>query len=258
MGVIAMNRLERQAALITGGASGIGRATARLFLEEGARVTIADINEPLLEETAIELGAVGTLHTVAGDVASFGDGKRMVDEAAATHGKLDIVVCAAGITSRSRIAELSEDEFDRVIGVNLKGMFTIIRAAIPHLREQGGGVIVTVGSEMGFVADPNAPAYNASKGGVVMFTKSIAVDLIAENIRVNCLCPGITQTPLLDAEVATSADPEATRAEFAQWAPIGRAADPVEQARGILFLASEDSSFAVGTALLVDGGFTAR
>jgi len=108
----------------------------------------------------------------------------MVAAAAAAHGGLDIVVCAAGITSRSRISALSEDEFDRVIGVNLKGMYTIIHAALPRLRERGGGTIVTVGSEMGFVADPNAPAYNASKGGVIMFTKSIAIDLIRDNIRV--------------------------------------------------------------------------
>jgi NAD(P)-dependent dehydrogenase (short-subunit alcohol dehydrogenase family) len=253
-----MERLEGQAALITGGASGIGKATARLFLEEGAQVTIADLNRPLLEATAAELGALGSVHAVVGDVASVVDGERMVSEAAAAHGKLDIVVCAAGITSRSRITTLSEEEFDRIIAVNLKGMYTVIHAAIPRLNEQSGGVIVTVGSEMGFVADPNAPAYNASKGGVIMFTKSIAVDLIAQNIRVNCLCPGITQTPLLDEEVATSLDPEATRAEFARWAPIGRAADPIEQARGILFLASAESSFAVGTTLVIDGGFTAR
>jgi NAD(P)-dependent dehydrogenase (short-subunit alcohol dehydrogenase family) len=253
-----MDRLERKNALITGGASGIGKATARLFLEEGAQVTIADNNEPLLAATAEELGGLGPLHAVARDVSKVADGERIVAEAAAAHGGLDIVVCAAGITSRSPITTLSEEEFDRVIAVNLKGMYTIIHAAIPRLKAQSGGTIVTVGSEMGFVADPNAPAYNASKGGVVMFTKSIAVDLIGENIRVNCACPGITQTPLLDAEVATSADPEATRAEFAEWAPIGRAADPVEQARGILFLASEESSFAVGATLLLDGGYTAK
>ncbi|MEP6641524.1 MAG: SDR family oxidoreductase [Gaiellales bacterium] len=253
-----MNRLAGKIALITGGASGIGRATARLFLEEGARVTIADNNDALLAATAQELGAPGSLHAVAGDVSKVADGERIVAEAAAAHGGLDIVVCAAGITSRSPITTLLEEEFDRVIAVNLKGMYTIVHAAIPRLKAQGGGTIVTVGSEMGFVADPNAPAYNASKGGVVMFTKSIAIDLIGENIRVNCACPGITQTPLLDAEVATSADPEATRAEFAEWAPIGRAADPVEQAHGILFLASEESSFAVGTTLLLDGGYTAK
>jgi NAD(P)-dependent dehydrogenase (short-subunit alcohol dehydrogenase family) len=250
-------RLQGRAALITGAASGIGKATARLFLEEGASVGIADNNASLARATADELRTIGPVHVVVGDVASAADGARMVEETSAAFGKLDVVVCAAGIPSRSRIADLTEAEFDRIIGVNLKGMYTVIHAAIPHLKRQGGGTIVTIGSEMGFVADSNAPAYNASKGGVIMFTKSIAIDLIRDNIRVNSLCPGITQTPLLDTEIATSPDPEATRIEFAEWAPIGRAADPAEQARGVLFLACDESSFAVGTTLLLDGGYTA-
>jgi NAD(P)-dependent dehydrogenase (short-subunit alcohol dehydrogenase family) len=250
-------KLRDKCAFISGGASGIGRATARLFLENGATVCIADNNGERLQATRDELSSLGSIHAVAGDVASVTDGERMVSEAATAMGHIDVVVCAAGITSRSRISELDEAEFDRVIAVNLKGMYTIIHAAVPYLLRQRGGTIVTVGSEMGFVADPNAPAYNASKGGVIMFTKSLAVDLIKENIRVNCLCPGITQTPLLEAEVTLSDDPDATRAEFAAWAPIGRPADPIEQARGILFLASDESSFAVGTTLLLDGGFTA-
>lgn len=251
-------KLEGKSAFITGGASGIGRATAHLFLEHGAEVTIADNNAELLRRTAEELGSRGVIHAVVGDVASVADGTRMMEECVRASGRVDVVVCAAGIPSRSRIADLEEDEFDRVISVNLKGMYTIVRAALPYLRRQGGGTIVTVGSEMGFVADPNAPVYNASKGGVIMFTKAIALDLIGENIRVNCICPGITQTALLEAEVELSEDPEATRAEFATWAPIGRAADPAEQANGILFLASDDSSFAVGTTLLLDGGFTSK
>ncbi len=249
-------RLEGKAALVTGAASGIGRATAKLFLEEGASVGIADLNGALAQATADELRAIGPVHVVVGDVSSVADGARMVDETAAAFGRLDVVVTAAGIPSRSRIADLTEEEFDRIIGVNLKGMYTVIHAAIPHLKRQGGGTIVTIGSEMSFVADFNAPAYNASKGGVVMFTKSIAIDLIRDNIRVNSLCPGITQTPLLDAEIATSPDPAATRIEFAEWAPIGRASDPSEQAKGVLFLACEESSFAVGTTLVLDGGFT--
>jgi NAD(P)-dependent dehydrogenase (short-subunit alcohol dehydrogenase family) len=251
-------RLEGKAALVTGGASGIGKATARLFLEEGAMVAIADLNGALAQETADELRSLGPLHVVVGDVASMADGARMVAETTEAFGKLDVVVTAAGIPSRSRIGDLGEEEFDRIIGVNLKGMYTVIHAAVPHLKRQGGGTIVTIGSEMSFVADFNAPAYNASKGGVVMFTKSIALDLIRDNIRVNSLCPGITQTPLLDAEIATSPDPDATRAEFAAWAPIGRASEPVEQARGVLFLACDESSFAVGTTLLIDGGRTAE
>jgi NAD(P)-dependent dehydrogenase (short-subunit alcohol dehydrogenase family) len=250
-------RLQGKVALVTGGASGIGAAIVKLFLEEGAAVGLADIDADRAHATAAELGSLGRVHVVVGDVALMADGARMVDETAAELGGLDVVVTAAGIPSRSRIAELGEAEWDRIIAVNLKGMYTVIHAAVPHLRRRGGGSIVTIGSEMGFVADPNAPAYNASKGGVIMFTKSIAVDLIADGIRVNSLCPGITQTPLLDAEIATSPDPEATRAEFAAWAPIGRAADPAEQAKAALFLASDESSFAVGTTLLVDGGYTA-
>ena len=255
-----MNRFQGRSVLISGGASGIGRAAARLFLEEGALVTVADNNLPVLEEAADQLRKSGQVHAVFGDVAIVSDGERMVVEAIEAHGRLDIVVCAAGITSRAGISGLSEEEFDRVIAVNLKGMYTVIHAAVPRLREQGGGTIVTVGSEMGFVADRNSPspAYNASKGGVIMFSKAIALDLIKDNIRVNCLCPGITNTPLLEQEIELSSDPEATRIEFAAWAPIGRMADPSEQARGILFLASEDSSFALGATLLLDGGFTAQ
>jgi NAD(P)-dependent dehydrogenase (short-subunit alcohol dehydrogenase family) len=137
-------------------------------------------------------------------------------------------------------------------------MFTLVKASVPIMRQQGGGVIVTTGSEMAIVAVPESPAYNASKGGVVMFTKSIAVDLIRHNIRVNCLCPGITHTPLLELEIGASPDPDSTRAEYDAWAPIGRTAEPSEIARAALFLASADSSFAVGSVLVVDGGFTAR
>jgi NAD(P)-dependent dehydrogenase (short-subunit alcohol dehydrogenase family) len=247
-------RLDGRAALITGGASGIGLATARLFAAEGARVTIGDINRSALEAARAELG----VHAVHGDVASVDDATRMVEEEIRALGRLDVLVCAAGITSRSPIASLSEEEWDRVIDVNLKGMYTVIHAAIPHMRERGGGTIVTIGSEMGFVAVPESPAYNASKGGVIMLTRALALDLIRDNIRVNSLCPGITQTPLLEQEVTLSDDPDATRAEFATWAPIGRVATPEEQASGILFLASDESSFAVGTTLLIDGGYTSR
>jgi NAD(P)-dependent dehydrogenase (short-subunit alcohol dehydrogenase family) len=253
-----MDRLAGQNALITGGASGIGLATARLFLEEGASVTIADINPETLGSAAEELNGVGPVHAVEADVSKMSDGERIVDAAVTAHGGLDVVVCAAGIPSRSRLHQLEEAEWDRILGVNLKGMFTVIKAAVPRLKERGGGAIVTIGSEMGFVADREAPAYNASKGGVIMFTKAIALDLIADNIRVNSLCPGITQTALLEQELRISEDPVATRAEFATWAPIGRPAEPREQAYGVLFLASQEASFAVGATLLLDGGFTAR
>jgi NAD(P)-dependent dehydrogenase (short-subunit alcohol dehydrogenase family) len=253
-----MSRLEGKNALITGGASGIGLATARLFLEEGAHVTIGDINEHSLQQATKELGSVGPTYGFQGDVSIMSDAARIVEEADAAHGGLDIVVTAAGVTSRSRLDRLTEEEWDRVIGVNLKGVFTIVKAAAPRLKARGGGSIVTIGSEMGFVAEGEVPAYNASKGGVIMLTKSLALDLIADNIRVNSVCPGITQTPLLEEELRISEDPEATRLEFQKWAPIGRTSDPREQAYGVLFLASGEGSFAVGTTLLLDGGYTSK
>ena len=186
------------------------------------------------------------------------DAERMVAATVERNGSVDVLVCNAGITSVAPIETLTEDEWDAVLGTNVKGMFTLVKHAVPHMIRQGGGRIVTLGSEMGIVAVPESPAYNASKGAVIMFTKSIAVDLIRHNVRVNSLCPGITRTPLLQAEVDNSADPERTATEQASWAPIMRVADPAEIAQGALFLASDDSSFAVGSCLVLDGGFTAR
>jgi NAD(P)-dependent dehydrogenase (short-subunit alcohol dehydrogenase family) len=253
-----MSKLAGQSALVSGGASGIGKAIAKLFLAEGASVVISDINADGLEAAVKELSASGQVTGVAGDVRSMTDAGRMVAAAVEGHGRLDVLVCNAGITSVMPIEQLGEEEWDAVLTTNVKGMFTLVKHAVPHMIRQGGGRIVTLGSEMGIVAVPESPAYNASKGAVIMFTKSIAVDLIRHNIRVNSLCPGITRTPLLQAEVDNSVDPARTAAEQASWAPIMRVADPAEIARGALFLASEDSSFAVGSCLVLDGGFTAR
>ncbi|HCU92680.1 MAG TPA: short-chain dehydrogenase [Actinobacteria bacterium] len=253
-----MGRLDNKTALITGGASGIGRAIAQLFLEQGARVVVSDINAGALDTAVKELAESGVVSGVAGDVRSMADAGEMVQAAIDHYGSLDVLVCNAGITSVMPIEELGEDEWDSVLTTNVKGMFTLVKHAVPRMKAQGGGTIVTLGSEMGMVAVPESPAYNASKGAVIMFTKSIAIDLIRYNIRVNSLCPGITRTPLLQAEVDNSLDPGKTAAEQAAWAPIRRVADPREIAQGALFLASEESSFAVGSCLVLDGGFTAR
>jgi NAD(P)-dependent dehydrogenase (short-subunit alcohol dehydrogenase family) len=252
-----MAKLSNRVALVSGAGSGIGKAIAQLFLEEGASVVISDINKKSLDQSVSDLGDIGPLVGVEGDVRSMDEAGKMVEAAVDSFGSLDILVCNAGITSVSPIEQLSEEEFDRVIGTNLKGMFTLIKHAVPVMVAQGGGKIVTLGSEMGIVAVPESPAYNASKGGVIMFTKSLAVDLIRYNIRVNSLCPGITRTPLLQQEVDDSPDPAKTAALQAAWAPINRIADAREIAQGALFLASDDSSFAVGSCLVLDGGFTA-
>lgn len=252
-----MARLEGKSALVTGGASGIGRAIAQLFLEQGARVVISDLNSEALDSAVLELAAHGPVSGVQGDVRSMADAGRMVDATVSEFGGIDVLVCNAGITSVMPIEQLEEDEWDRVLETNVKGMFTLVKQAVPHMKAAGRGSIVTLGSEMGIVAVPESPAYNASKGAVIMFTKSIAVDLIRHNIRVNSLCPGITRTPLLQAEVDNSLDPARTAAEQASWAPIMRVADPREIAQGALWLASDDSSFAVGSCLVIDGGYTA-
>jgi NAD(P)-dependent dehydrogenase (short-subunit alcohol dehydrogenase family) len=253
-----VTRLSGKRALVTGGASGIGKAIATLFLQNGAQTVISDINADNLASAAEELSAHGTVATVCGDVRKMDDAARMVNTAVEEFGGLDTVVCNAGITSVMPIEQLDEDEWDAVLTTNVKGMFTVVKHAVPQLKAAGGGTIITLGSEMGIVAVPESPAYNASKGAVIMFTKSIAVDLIRYNIRVNALCPGITRTPLLQAEVDNSLDPEKTAAEQASWAPILRVADPSEIAQGAVFLASDDSSFAVGSCLVLDGGFTAK
>lgn len=253
-----MDKLAGRSALVSGGASGIGKAIAQLFLEEGASVTISDINGDGLDAAVKDLSGYGTVLGIQGDVRSMADAGRMVAATVEAFGAIDVLVCNAGITSVMPIEQLTEEEWDAVLTTNVKGMFTLVKHAVPHMIRQGGGNIVTLGSEMGIVAVPESPAYNASKGAIIMFTKSIAVDLIRHNIRANSLCPGITRTPLLQAEVDNSIDPERTAAEQASWAPIMRVADPREIAQGALFLASEASSFAVGSCLVLDGGFTAR
>jgi len=186
------------------------------------------------------------------------DAGRIIQVAIDHHGGLDILVCNAGITSVMPIEQLSEAEWDAVLATNVKGMFTLVKQAIPHMITRGSGRIITLGSEMGIVAVPESPAYNASKGAVIMFTKSIALDLIRHNISVNSLCPGITRTPLLQSEIDNSLEPEKVAAAQASWAPINRVADPREIAQGALFLASDESSFAVGSCLVLDGGFTVK
>jgi NAD(P)-dependent dehydrogenase (short-subunit alcohol dehydrogenase family) len=252
-----MARLDGKTALISGGASGIGKAIAQLFLEEGARVVITDINAESLSSAVAELEKFGPVSGVSGDVRSMADAGEMVAETVLRHGGLDVLVCNAGISSVMPIEQLDEDEWDRVLTTNVKGMYTLVKHAVPHMKEKGGS-IVTLGSEMGIVAVPESPAYNASKGAVMMFTKSIALDLIRYGIRVNALCPGITRTPLLQSEVDNSLDPAKTAAEQVTWAPILRVAEAREIAHGALWLASDDSSFAVGSNLVVDGGYTAK
>jgi NAD(P)-dependent dehydrogenase (short-subunit alcohol dehydrogenase family) len=247
--------LKGRSIIITGGASGIGLATAELFLAEGAGVTIADLNAAGLAAAAEKLGGGSRLHTVAGDVSKFASAQAMIESHVAAHGGLDYLFCCAGVPGVAPIEDLTEEIWDRVIGVNLKGVYTMIRAAVPKMKERGGA-IVTMGSEAGITGQPDLTAYCASKGGVVNMTRALALELIKSGIRVNCLCPGITNTPMCEIEANMAPDPAAVWESWKNWAPIGRWADPSEQAKAVLYL-MRDATFAVGSVLVSDGGYTA-
>ena len=254
-----MERLRDKVVLVTGAGSGIGQACVELFAEEGAKVVVNSIHAEKCERVAAALRARGfPAVAVQGDVSVAADAQRMVDETVRHFGRIDVLVNNAGVQRVFELIQLMpEEDWDLIIDVNLKGGYLTSKAAIPYMKEQGSGIILFNGSEMGFIGDPQMPAYNASKGGVHMLMKSMAINLIKHNIRVNAFCPGETDTPLLQSEIDHSADPAATKLAYDKWAPIGRMATPREQAYVALFLASEESSFVVGSTYLCDGGFTA-
>jgi 3-oxoacyl-[acyl-carrier protein] reductase len=253
-----MDRMKDKVVLVTGAGSGIGEACAKLFADEGGKVVVEDINGDAAERVAAAIRDGGcTAIAVQGDVSVAADAERMVGTAVAEWGRIDVVISNAAVQKVVESIELlSEEDWDRVIDVNLKGGFLLTKAAVPHMKRQGGGVILFTRSEMGFIADPAIPVYVASKGGLHMFMKAIAISLIKHGIRVNAFCPGETNTPLLQGEIDNSPDPAATKAAYDAWAPIGRMADPREQAAVALFLASDEASFVVGSTFLADGGFT--
>jgi NAD(P)-dependent dehydrogenase (short-subunit alcohol dehydrogenase family) len=252
-----MGSLDGRSVLITGGSSGIGLATAQLLLEEGAAVTISGRDRERLAQAAKELAGVGGVQTVVGDVANARDVDTMV-KAAVDHaeGRLDYVFCNAGIPGVAPIEDLTEELWDRVLGVNLKGTYLVVRAALPHLKASGDAAIVTMGSEAGITGQPDLAAYCASKGAVVNLTRALALELIPFGIRVNCLCPGITNTPMCEVEANMAPDPAAVWKKWETWAPAGRWADPREQAKAVLYLL-RDATFMVGSVLVSDGGYTA-
>ena len=245
-------RLAEKVALITGGASGIGRATCRRFAEEGAKVVVVDLKQEAADAVAKEVGGAG----FAADVSKETDAAAMVKFAEERYGKLNVIFNNAGIfpDDDGSVTDTSEETFDLVIRVNLKGVFFGCKHAIPALLRAGGGSIINTAS---FVAVMGAAApqiaYTASKGGVLSMTREIAVEFARKNIRANALCPGPVETPLLQELLA---DP-ARRNRRLVHIPPGRFARPEEIANAALFLASDDSSYVNGSTFLVDGGITA-
>ena len=244
-------RLKDRVAIVTGAGMGIGRAIAETFAREGARVVVADLNEEAGRETVERVEAGGGLAVfVRTDVARDEDARRMVDLALSTYGRLDVLVNSAGVYARGDVVDTSLETWGHVLAVNLTGVFLCCKAAIPALRRAGGGAIVNISSSVGWeYAAPGIAAYAASKFGVTGLTKAMACDHLSEGIRVNCICPGPTDTPLLRA----SRPPDQFQA-FVEAQPIGRLGDPGEIAAAALFLASDESSFVTGVAMPVDGG----
>jgi len=249
-----VTRLAGRAAIVTGAASGIGRAIAERFAAEGAAVLVADVQRDAGDAvaTAIRAGG-GQGEFAATDVTSETDVRAMVDAAVARFGRLDILVNNAGIGRFVPFEQLESGEWDRIFAVNLRAAYLACRAAVPHLKRSGHGAILNLSSQSGLQGQPMNEAYCASKAGVILFTRSLARELAPDGVRVNCICPGGTETALLRAFRRTITTVESAPAS----PPLGRFARPEEIAAAALFLVSDDASYVTGVALPVDGGATA-
>jgi NAD(P)-dependent dehydrogenase (short-subunit alcohol dehydrogenase family) len=247
---------EGLTALVTSGGTGIGRATALTLARAGASVVLGGLEERPLNDVGAEIRMLGgAARVVPADVRRAEDADRLVEAALGSFGRLDVVVNSAGTSAVGELAQLSEETWDDVFDTNVKGVFLVSRAAIPHLIDAGGGVIVNVASQLAISAVGGFAAYCASKAAVVHLTRAMSLELIAHGVRVNCVCPGGTDTPLLRRAFPGGRGPQGTLDELVRSHPIGRLARPDEIAEAIAFLASDRSTFVVGEALVVDGGY---
>lgn len=245
-----MGKLQNKVALITGGASGIGAATARLFVQEGAKVVLADLNEEKGKAFETELKSQGAEAVfVKANITSEEEVASLFKQAIEAFGKVDIVFNNAGIGRVQPTHELEYSEWRNTVNVDLDGVFLVARESIREMLKAGGGTIVNTASMYGWVGSPGSAAYNAAKGGVINLTRSLALEYADQNIRVNALCPGFIDTPII---------PEENKKELASMTPMKRLGQADEMATAVLFLASDDSSYMTGGSLIVDGGYTAQ
>jgi NAD(P)-dependent dehydrogenase (short-subunit alcohol dehydrogenase family) len=249
-----MRGLDGTGILIVGGTSGIGLATARRFLQEGSRVFVAGLDETELKDTLVALLPLGPIEGIVGDVADEAAVDAIVDAAAASLGRIEVLINNAGIAHKAPFLETETEAWDRTIAVNLRGMFLVARAVGRRMAADGaGGAIVNMASTNALGGEEDFAAYNASKGGVLQLTRTMAVELGPSGIRVNCLCPGFIDTPLnrdLEGE-------DFIRAYERDHIPLGRRGQPEEVAAAYAFLGSDEASFIHGAALVIDGGQTA-
>ncbi len=248
-------KLKNKIVIITGAASGIGRAIAELFAIEGAMIVVADLNETGGRETVEMVRERGGYALyIKTDVSKAREVENMVKQAVEKYGRIDILVNNAGTEGKSAFtADYPEEDWDRVLAVNLKSVFLCSKYVIPEMFKNCQGVIVNVSSIAGMVAFAKGPAYSASKAGIIALTRATAIEYAPNNIRVNCICPGVIRTPMLERSTKGSLDAEM---KLVREEPMGRIGKPEEIAKAALYLASDDSSYVTGSALVVDGGWT--
>jgi len=251
-------KLANKTAVVTGAASGIGQAIALLFASEGATVYAFDIDEAGLKETEAKAPYGAKLTTAVVDVTQADQVRDALERVAQEAGRLDILVNNAGIGIAATVDETDEDDWDRLMAVNLRGVFLGCKYGVRIMKRQGGGVIINMSSVAGIVGVKNRAAYSASKAGVYGLTKAMAVDHAADGIRVNCICPGTVDSPWIGKIIAGQPDPEAVRKSMEARQLLGRMGTPEEIAHAALYLAQDESAFVHGTALIIDGGLTAQ
>jgi 3-oxoacyl-[acyl-carrier protein] reductase len=251
---MGFNRLKDRVAIVTGAASGFGEGIARHYAAEGARVVVADLNAEGASAVAASIGPAA--RAVAGDVSKAADVQALVAATLQHFGRLDIVVNNAGITHRNQsMLDVDEAQFDRIYAVNVKSIYLMTQATVPHLRRAGGGVIVNIGSTAGLRPRPGLTWYNGSKGAVNVLSKSMAVELAPDRIRVNVICPVMGVTGLLEQFMGMPDTPE-NRQKFLATIPLGRLSTPDDIARAAVYLASDEADFITGVEFPVDGGRT--
>jgi len=251
-------KLSGRVAIVTGAASGIGRASAMVFAAEGARVLAADIDEPGGRETVariLERGHEAVFARV--DVSSETEIKQMAENTVANWGRIDILFNNAGVVLVKPLEETTEEEWDRLMSINVKAAFLAIKHVVPHMRRSGGGAILNTGSIASFTGQLGTPVYSASKGAIALLTQSLALDYGRDRIRVNCLCPGITDTPMLREHLGHGAEGEARIRGRLSRVPLGQILQPEDVARAALYLVSDDSAGITGVMHVVDGGLLA-
>lgn len=245
-------RFQGKSIVVTGGASGIGQATAKQFASEGASVIIADVN-PDGQAVAEQIGqeTQRDISFVQADVSKADDADHLIQETVHQHGKLDILHNNAGILVVGDVTTIPEGDWDRCMDINLKSVYLVSKYAIPAIQQTGGGVIINTASTAGISGGGGYSVYGATKAAIILLTQCMALDFAKHNIRVNAVCPGPTATPMI---VPSDADRQDTLDRWANELPIGRAGEPADTAKAVAYLASDDASFVTGTAFVVDGG----